>query len=399
MRLTRVPFLLVSLWLSAGCLGTALAAPLGCLITPERKADIGTPVVGVVESVMVERGDRVYEGQVLVTLQSDVERANLDVASQRARAEAELRAAASSWALAKSRYERSVDLQRRGFISQQALDQAAAERDVAQQQVAQSRERLRVSGLDALLASAQLRQRVLRAPFAGVVVDRMVEPGERVEDRPLLHLAAIDRLRVEVVVPAAQFGTIADGTPATVQPDLPGVDAVDAQVSLVDPLVDAASNTFRVRLAIDNRDGAVPAGARCKVDFGGVQPASHRGPPHRRSTPTSPTNLSALIMARADSHAVFEALEARILYSADLAPVGGIDSALHDTDRDDTQAQRNEIVFIDASLDDVDTLINDFKRQADDGRAIEVILLDPRRTASRRSPTLSPDARTSARST
>ncbi len=278
MHTTKTSHFLLGLWLVAGCLGTALAAPLGCLITPERKADIGTPVVGVVESVMVERGDRVYEGQVLVTLQSGVERANLDVARQRARAEAELRAAASSWALAKSRYARSVDLQQRGFISQQALDQAAAERDVAQQQVAQSREKLRVSGLDALLANAQLNQRVLRAPFAGVVTDRMVEPGERVEDRPLLHLAAIDRLRVEVVVPASQFGTIANGSPATVQPDLPGVGAVRAEVSLVDPLVDAASNTFRVRLAIDNSDGTVPAGARCKVDFGGVMPASFRRP-------------------------------------------------------------------------------------------------------------------------
>ena len=79
-----------------------------------------------------------------------------------------------------------------------------------------------------------------------------------------------------MVAPASQFGTIANGSPAPVAPDLPGVDAVTAGVSLVDPLVDAPSSTFRVRLAIDNRDGTVPAGVRCKVDFGNTKIAAMR---------------------------------------------------------------------------------------------------------------------------
>ncbi|MBT0960382.1 efflux RND transporter periplasmic adaptor subunit [Denitromonas iodatirespirans] len=250
------------------------AIPLGCLITPAREADIGTPVVGVVESVAVDRGDRVKQGQVLVVLQSAVEAANVDVATLRARVAAELRAARANMTLADQRYARAVDLHGRAFISRQALDQAAAEREVARQRVAQSREQLRVSGSEARLAQAQLSQRFLRAPFDGVVVDRMTQPGERVEDRPLLHLAALDALQVEVVVPAAQFGTIAAGDLASVQPDVPGVSAVQAKVSLVDPMVDAASNTFRVRLALDNADGAVPAGVRCHVDFAVLRPAA-----------------------------------------------------------------------------------------------------------------------------
>lgn len=252
----------------------AVAAPLGCLITPHQEADIGTPVVGVVESVAVDRGDRVQQGQVLVVLQSRVEAANLEVASERARVAAELRAANANLMLADSRYKRSVDLHGKNFISRQALDQASSEYEVARQRVAQAREQLQVLGREAQLAKAQLNQRTVRAPFDGVVVDRMVQPGERVEDRPLLQLAAIDALQVEVVVPAVQFGAIAPGEMATVRPDVPGVGPVQARVSVVDPMVDAASNTFRVRLAVDNRDGRVPAGVRCRVEFGGVVPAS-----------------------------------------------------------------------------------------------------------------------------
>lgn len=243
------------------------AAPLGCLITPKQEADIGTPVIGVIESVEVERGDRVQEGQVLAVLQSHVEAASVNVARARARVEAELRAATAGLALAESRYQRAVDLHRKAFISRQALDQSSAELEVARQQVAQSHEQLHVFGREEALAQAQLTQRVLRAPFAGVISDRMVQPGERVEDRPLLRLAAIDELRAEVVMPASAFGTIQVGSEATVSPDIPGMAPIQARVGIVDPIVDAASNTFRIRLGIDNSTGAIPAGVRCHASF------------------------------------------------------------------------------------------------------------------------------------
>ncbi|MCB1897313.1 MAG: efflux RND transporter periplasmic adaptor subunit [Zoogloeaceae bacterium] len=264
-RLIRI--LVTFAWVWTAGVGAAAAVPLGCLIMPEQQADIGTPVVGVVESVLVDRGDHVSKDQVLAVLQSRVEQASLEVAQRRARVAAELRSAEAGLELARSQFVRSQDLYDKQFISSQALDQARAELKVAEQQVDQSREQLQVFGSEARLARAQLHQRVLKAPFDGVVVDRMAQPGERVEDRPLLRLAAIDRLRVEVVVPAVRFGSIRAGMAATVLPDLPGMQAVHASVQLVDPIVDPASNTFRVRLAVDNRNGAVPAGARCRVAF------------------------------------------------------------------------------------------------------------------------------------
>jgi len=266
-----------------GASEAVIAAPLGCLITPRQQADIGTPVIGVVESVAVDRGDRIRQGQVLVVLQSKVETANVQVASQRARVAAELRAANANLILADSRYKRSVDLHGKNFISRQALDQVESEYEVARQRVAQAHEQLQVLGSEANLARAQLSQRTLRAPFDGVVVDRMVQPGERVENQPLLQVAAIDELQVEVVVPAAQFGSIQPGEMATVRPELPGVSSVQANVSVVDPMVDAASNTFRVRLSVDNREGLVPAGVRCRIEFGGVRPASAELPWQGRS--------------------------------------------------------------------------------------------------------------------
>ena len=84
----------------------------------------------------------------------------------------------------------------------------------------------------------------------------------------MLKLAQIDPLRVEVVLPAAQFNAVKIGHSARVLPELPGAKPLVATVSIVDRVVDAASNTFRARLVLPNRDLGVPSGVRCKVEFG-----------------------------------------------------------------------------------------------------------------------------------
>jgi len=243
--------------------------PIGCLIGPERVADIGTPVVGVVASIDVDSGDRVRAGQPLVVLRGDVEEAGVQAAQLRARIDADVRAAEANLALARQRHERAVQLMEQGFVSNQASDQARAELDIALQKLEQARSQQQLAARELGVVRAQLGQRTLRSPFGGVVVDRFVNVGERVEDRPLLRLAMLDPLRVEVVVPASRYGSVTVGDGLSVQPELPGIEAVFAKVTKIDPVIDAASNTFRVRLKLPNPGYKLPAGARCKVELPG----------------------------------------------------------------------------------------------------------------------------------
>lgn len=267
---------------------SALAAPaggaVGCLITPIRSADIGTPVAGVVEAVRVERGDAVAAGQVLFTLRAEVERASSVSAEVRARNEAAVRGAAANLEAARLKYERTRSLRSDNFVSSSALDQAKAEFDVAEQQLRHHQSQLDSARADVAPARAQLAQRTVRAPFAGLVVDRLAQPGERVELQPLLRIADMSRLRVEVIVPAAQFGRVALGQRLAVQPEVPGLAARVGAVTQVDRFIDAASNTFRVRLELDNPTLEVPAGARCKVALEGRPPVATA-----TATATTPT--------------------------------------------------------------------------------------------------------------
>src|SRR5262245_32415766 len=261
----------------SGGVGAQGLQPLGCLIEPHRTVELGTPVIGVVESIDVERGDRVRKGQVIATLRADVERAAVGVAATKAQVAAEVQAAQANYDLARRKYERAKDLMDKSFISNQALEQARADAEVAEQKLAQAHEQRRIWDRELKLAEAQLGMRTIRSPANGVIAERYVSPGERVEEKPIVRLATIDPLRVEVVVPAQLFGSIQTGSWLNVVPELPNAKPRLAKVVLVDPLIDGPSNTFRARLQLPNANYEVPAGLRCRVELGGDGPARGSG--------------------------------------------------------------------------------------------------------------------------
>lgn len=269
------------------------AKALGCLIEPFSVADVGSQVIGVIQSVHVERGDYVRKGQLIAQLRSDIERAALAVAESRMRADAEVAAAAAASTLARQKLVRSIDLAKREFISPQALDQARAEAEVADQKLEQAREQKRVWAREHELAQAQLAVRQIVSPVDGVIAERYMSAGERVEEKAIVRVATIDPLRVEIVLPAALFGTMRVGDEISVLPEIPNAAPRKGKVVLVDQLVDGPSNTFRVRLELPNPGRVLPAGLRCKADLAqsaarGAAASSDRAAPLPASASAKP---------------------------------------------------------------------------------------------------------------
>lgn len=263
---------------AAGSSARAARSGISCLMGPERVADIGTQVVGVVSFIKVDSGDEVRAGQPLVGLRAEVEQAGVLAAEVRARIDADERAAEANLSLARQRLERSVQLEKQGFVSHQASEQARAEEAVAAQKLEQARGQKLVSQRELGVVRAQLAQRTLHSPFDGIVVERFVNTGERVEDKPLLRVAMLDPLRVELVLPASRYGSLREGDSLAVQPELPGVAAVQARVTRIDKMIDGASNTFRARLSLPNPGHRLPAGARCRVEMPGAAAAAAAAP-------------------------------------------------------------------------------------------------------------------------
>jgi cobalt-zinc-cadmium efflux system membrane fusion protein len=271
-------------WLAGGLLAVAAqAAPLACLIEPSQVVDIGSPVVGVIATVAVERGDTVRRGEVVATLRREVERANLSAASNRSEVQAELRAARAAAELARSKLVRAEDLRRQNFISEVAVEQARSEAEVAYRRVDAVREQQRAAASDTETARSQFALRELAATIDGVVVDRFLHPGERVDDKPILRIARLDPLRVELVLPLSDLGRLKAGDTVQIKPDYPGAVRKAATVERVDKIVDAASRTFRARLTLPNPDASVLAGVRCQPDWAAAAPTA--GPATPAATP------------------------------------------------------------------------------------------------------------------
>ncbi len=247
--------------------GAVRAEVMGCLIEPDRVADVGSQSVGVIERLLVERGDTVAAGQLVARLAGQVERASLSVAEARSQADAEVKQSEAAHDLAARKLERTKDLLKRDFVSGQALDQAQAEARMAEHRVSQAKEAQRVLVRELRLSNAQLGQRDVRSPFEGVVIERYRTEGERIEREPLVRVARLDPLRIEAIVPASQFGSVSVGQMAKVRTDVPSFAVLQAKVVLVDKVIDPGSNSFRIRLSLPNADHRIPSGLRCKLDL------------------------------------------------------------------------------------------------------------------------------------
>jgi cobalt-zinc-cadmium efflux system membrane fusion protein len=240
---------------------------LVCLIQPSQSAEVGTSVTGVIENIPVERGDVVEKGQVIAVLRNDVEAAALNVAKIRSQADADVKAALAALQFAQQDTARTEDLFKRKFISEEAVNKARTEEQIAAQKLAQAREQRLIWERERILAQSQLDQRTIVSPISGIVAERYLSVGERVEDRAVARVVNINPLHVEAMVPAASYGKITAGMTASVVPELPDAQSVAARVILVDRLIDGASNTFRVRLELPNPDNTIPAGSRCTMAF------------------------------------------------------------------------------------------------------------------------------------
>lgn len=264
-RKTKFTILTLTLFLlSSASLAWSETVEYDGLIEPYEVVDIGAPAEGIVTNVVVDRSSPVKQGQILVELESSVERAALAKARTMATFDGEIDLQQAQLAFAKRVHQRIKQL---GAISFHEKDQAATEIALTGYRLEKARENRILAKLEQKKAQALLARCSIKSPLSGVVVDRYVSPGEYVNNQPLLRVAQIDPLRVEVIVPARMFGRIKPEMTATIVPELSAYGEQSATVSIVDKVIDSASNTFGVRLELPNAELQMPSGLKCLVRF------------------------------------------------------------------------------------------------------------------------------------
>ncbi|MFO1098474.1 MAG: efflux RND transporter periplasmic adaptor subunit [Xanthobacteraceae bacterium] len=264
-------FLGVSAFIPAGAepaIGLAEQSEFECVIEPEQVVKLASQAVGVIARLDVDRGDLVRKGQVLGKLEDSVEAATLELERARATNVFSVKSAESRLQFFRRKLDRADELYKKSISSRAALEEASTDAEVGEQQVKEAKLAFDIARLEVRRAEEVVNQRMLRSPIDGVVIERLLAPGEyRDEQSPVLTLAQIDPLRVEVFVPTAYYGRIQAGTEAEIRPEKPIGGIHKATVTVVDRVLDAASGTFGVRLKLPNSELLLPAGIRCKVRF------------------------------------------------------------------------------------------------------------------------------------
>jgi membrane fusion protein (multidrug efflux system) len=226
-------------------------------LLPNQKADVAADVNGKIQATFVERGSFVVKGFALASVDPR------SAAISRAEASAQARALEAQSALASADCERAESLFRDGSISQ-----AERQRQTAQCQA--SGWSTKAADARAQLAGKMLGDSTIRAPFSGVVAERLVTVGEYVRpDTRVVTLVDIDTLRLELTVSESAIADVHEGQVVSFHVASFDED-FSATIKYVGPALRRASRDLVVEASLENAARKLKPGmfATAKVGLG-----------------------------------------------------------------------------------------------------------------------------------
>lgn len=243
---------------------------LSANILPKRQVKIVPRVPGRIAEILAEAGDRVEEGQIVARLEQrdyllGVKQARAQLAAARANA-ALARVGRSSAATIQKRME---SLHESKAISGSELEKVVDghKMGIARASAAEAQEQLALVGLEA--ARTKLADTVLRAPFAGRVVKRLLDEGDLCGVMPpgvIMLIADDSQMKAIGDVSELQLRRIRHEMPASVHVDALPAESISGTVDLVSPMVDPATRTASVQILIPN-DGRLEMGMSAEIEL------------------------------------------------------------------------------------------------------------------------------------
>jgi RND family efflux transporter MFP subunit len=216
------------------------------------QATISAQTTGRVTEIKVDVNDYVPAGAIVLRLRSTEQVAGLS------QAQAALEEATARASEAQTRYDRIRDMYSRQVVAKATLDEATAARDAAAARLVAAR-----AGLDAAREGVSYTE--IRAPYAGVVTQKLVQVGETVAPgTPLISGASLDALRVIVEIPQSILEQVRAQRKAAVYFD---GRRIESTAITFYPSAAPQTNTFRARIDLPQELQGLAPGMFVKVGF------------------------------------------------------------------------------------------------------------------------------------
>ncbi len=247
--------------------------PITGTVHAKETAAISAQVPATIRQVLVQAGDRVHAGEVLVRLDN----AAMDAGLKRAQAaqaavEKQQQAAESKASLAKSTLHRYEMLKKENSVSPQEFDVVQKHAQAAELEVQALKAQAAAAKAAVASAQTQLSYTELRAPFAGMVTARMADPGTlATPGHPILQVDRRGPLQMYATVDESLIGRVRLGMKMPVRVD--GVSqSMTGRVAQIVPAADPASRTFLLKLDLPERKDLQP-GMYATAQFPGAERA------------------------------------------------------------------------------------------------------------------------------
>lgn len=242
-------------------------AELDCLVKPEMYVELSSPVDTTIKEMLVKTGDTIKKGQPLVLLENSIEIAKVELAKRQALSYSDIENRRVQLKFAKRNLKRMRDLYKKNSVSLFEKDKADTEVSLAEIELIKAKEKRKLAQLNLEKTQVELALRTIKSPIDGIVVFRYAKAGESVAERTIMKLAQIDPLRIELIAPTEYFGLIKKNMEVEIYPERPANKMFKAAVTVVDQLIDPASGSFTVRMALPNPGEELVAGVNCMARF------------------------------------------------------------------------------------------------------------------------------------
>ena len=246
-------------------------------VVARRKATVAAEVTGKVVELLVEEGMVVQAGQVLAKLDDVLPAKDYALAESRVEASnAAVEAIAADLRDAERILNRTQTLSQKNFATEADLTKAQSKADVLRAQLHQAKAQLATSRLDAQRSEAVLGKHQIRAPFAGVVVERSAQPGEMISPLSagggftrtgICTIVDMDSIEIEVDVNEASIGRLHAGTRVEARLDAYPDWIIPASVIAIVPTANREKATVKVRIGLDAKDDRILPDMAGKVTF------------------------------------------------------------------------------------------------------------------------------------
>lgn len=250
-------------------------------VKPAQLVKQGFKVAGVVGNIYVKEGDRISEGQALMSLnphdyelgviaaQAQYDSLNMQLSSK---IDSSINQAKANLDFIKTQLDRVRRLHEKGAVATKTVEELEVSLVVAENKYKEALDaketaeaQLRQAGAALELAQSQLNDTVLHSPINGTVVKQIFEVGETIAPGyPAFVLGRLDTLEVEVGVPDNLIDNIKVGE--KVKLFIYGIDKeLEGVISNIDATADLETRTFGVKIDIDNKDGDIKPGMIANV--------------------------------------------------------------------------------------------------------------------------------------